>query len=52
MEKEVIIVDGRVWEIQPSFFDGCFDLVYEDETISFLESATLLEIIEFLREVK
>ena len=51
MEKEGIIVDGRVWKIQPSFFDGCFDLVCEDETISFLNSATLLEITDFLRIV-
>ena len=56
MEKEVsmntiLIVDKRTWHVQPSFFDGCIDLVCEDETISFLDSATLLEITDFLRIV-
>ena len=44
-------VNGRTWQVEDSFFDGCIDLESGEDVVTVLETATDQEVFEALREV-
>lgn len=50
MLKRAYMKNGKVWEVQPSFFLGCIDLVSDNETIAIAYTASDKEIFQVLEE--